>query len=59
MSRHNKNELALAMLVRLINEGREYPDAAWEVEKTYGLSVKESEAMNEAYMDYCARGCEL
>lgn len=59
MSRHNKNELALAMLVRLIDEGWEYPDAAWKVEKTYGLSVAEAEDLSTDYMDYCARGCEL
>lgn len=59
MSRHNKDELALAMLVRLINEGIEYPEAEWQCCKAYGLSNAETESLNEQYMDYCARGCEL
>lgn len=59
MSVHNKDELALAMLVRLTGEGIEYPEAEWRCVKAYGLSDAETEALSEAYMDYCARGCEL
>jgi hypothetical protein len=59
MANNSKSDLALAMLVRLIDEGIEYPEAEWRVIKNYGLSNAETEALSEEYMDYCARGCVL
>lgn len=51
----NRIEQALATLVRLIDNGMEYPDAHSEAGHRHGLVGRQYTLLTEAYDNWCAQ----